>query len=98
MPKQNRVQKRGEGLIYRKACTPRAASCRAARDDAVLAVQLPRGDPILPRQPPTRSSSIFARVPFFDLIFEGSFGGLLVFKIGHAAYRQKSLDVFFPTV
>jgi hypothetical protein len=54
----------GEGLIYRKACTPRAASCRAARDDAARAVQLPRGDLILPRQPPSESSSVFVRVPF----------------------------------
>ena len=29
---------------------------------------------------PTESSSIFARVTFSDLIFEGSFGGLLVSK------------------
>ena len=47
---------------------------------------------------PTESSSIFARVPFSDPIFEGSFGGLLVLKMGHAAYRRKALDVYFPTV
>ena len=75
---------------------PRAASCRAARDDAARAVQLPHGNPILPRQPPSESSSVFARVPFFYQIFEGNFGGLLMFKMGYAAYRQKSYDVFFP--
>ena len=99
MPEQNRVQMRGgRGLIYREACTPRAASCRAARDDAARAVQLPRGDPILPRQHLSESSSVFARVSFFNPIFEGSFGGLLVLKMGHAAYRRKALDVYFPTV
>ena len=46
-----------------------------------------------PRQPPTKSSSIFVRVPFSDPIFEGSFGGLLVLKMGHAAYRRKALEV-----
>jgi hypothetical protein len=35
---------------------------------------------------------------FFDPIFEGSFRGLLVLKMGHVAYRRKALDVFFPTV
>uniref|UniRef100_A0A2N9IQ48 Uncharacterized protein n=1 Tax=Fagus sylvatica TaxID=28930 RepID=A0A2N9IQ48_FAGSY len=29
----------------------------------------------------------------FDPIFEGSFGGLLELKMGHAAYRRKALDV-----
>uniref|UniRef100_A0A2N9GKH0 Uncharacterized protein n=1 Tax=Fagus sylvatica TaxID=28930 RepID=A0A2N9GKH0_FAGSY len=43
--------------------------------------------------PPPESSSIFVRVPFFDPIFEGSFGGLPVFKMGHAAYLRKALDV-----
>uniref|UniRef100_A0A2N9FQ75 Uncharacterized protein n=1 Tax=Fagus sylvatica TaxID=28930 RepID=A0A2N9FQ75_FAGSY len=27
-----------------------------------------------------------------------SFGGLLVLKMGHAAYRRKALDVYFPTI
>jgi hypothetical protein len=44
------------------------------------------------------TSSILVRVFFFDLIFEGSFGGLLELKIGHAAYRRKALDALFPTV
>ena len=70
----------------------------AARDDGAPRVHLPRGDLILPRQPPTKSSSIFARVPFFDPIFEGGFGGLMVLKMAHAAYRRKALNVFFPTV
>jgi hypothetical protein len=30
---------------------------------------------------------------FFDPIFEGNFGGLLVLKMGHAAYRRKAPDV-----
>uniref|UniRef100_A0A2N9GU55 Uncharacterized protein n=1 Tax=Fagus sylvatica TaxID=28930 RepID=A0A2N9GU55_FAGSY len=41
--------------------------------------------------------SISVRVPFFDPIFGGSFGGLLELKMGHAAYRRKALDVLFPT-
>ena len=77
---------------------PRAASCRAARDDAARAVQLPRGDPIIPRQHLSESSSVFVRISFFDPIFEGSFGGLPKLKMGHAAYRRKALDVLFPTV
>uniref|UniRef100_A0A2N9EG23 Aminotransferase-like plant mobile domain-containing protein n=1 Tax=Fagus sylvatica TaxID=28930 RepID=A0A2N9EG23_FAGSY len=51
-----------------------------------------------PRQPPTESFSIFVRVPFSDPIFKGSFGGLLVLKMGHAAYRRKALNVYFPTI
>ena len=99
MLEQNRVQMRGgRGLIYREACTPRAESCRAARDDAARAVQLPRGDPILPRQHLSESSSVFVRVSFFDPIFEGSFGGLLELKMGHVAYRRKALNILFPTV
>ena len=88
----------GGGLIYREVCTPRTASCRVARDDAARAVQLPRGDPILPRQHLSKSSSVFARVSFFNPIFEGSFGGLPELKMGHAAYLWKALDVLFPTV
>jgi hypothetical protein len=42
--------------------------------------------------------SILVRVFFFDPIFEGSFGGLLELKMGHAAYRRKALDVLFPKV
>ena len=80
------------------ACTPGVPSWRAARDDGAPHVHLTRGDLILPRQPPTKSSSIFARVPFFDLIFEGSFGGLMVLKMGHSSYHRKALNVFFPTV
>ena len=61
-------------------------------------VQLPRGGLIPPRQHLSESSSVFARVSFFDPIFEGRFGGLPELKMGHAAYRQKALDVLFPTV
>ena len=39
---------------------------------------------------------IRARAQFFDPIFEGNFGGLLVLKMGHAAYRRKAPDVYFP--
>ena len=77
---------------------PRAASCRAARDDAARAVQLPRGDPIIPRQHLSESSSVFVRISFFDPIFEGSFGGLPELKMGHAAYLRKALRVRFPKV
>ena len=41
---------------------------------------------------------VLVRVPFSDPIFEGSFGGLLVLKMGHAAYLRKAHDFFFPTV
>ena len=98
MPEQNRVQMRGgEGWFYREVCTPSMQSCRAARDDGVPAVQLPRGSLILHASPPPNPPR-FSCVPFSDMIFEDSFGGLLVLKMGHAAYRWKSLDVFFPTV
>ena len=92
------MQIRGEGWFYREACTRGAPSWSVARDDGAPRVHLPRGYLILPRQPPTKSSSIFVRVPFFDPIFEGSFGGLLVLKMGHTAYLRKALDVFFPMV
>ena len=39
---------------------------------------------------------IRARTQYFDPIFEGNFGGLLVLKMGHAAYRRKAPDVYFP--
>ena len=77
---------------------PRAGPSRAARYGPARVVQLPRDSLILPRQPPTESSSVFVRVPFSDPIFEGSFGGLLVLKTGHVAYLRKALDVYFPTV
>ena len=73
-------------------------SWRAARDDGVPRVRPPRGGLIHPRQQLLESSSVFARVSFFDQIFEGSFGGLPELKMGHAEYRRKSLDVLFPTV
>ena len=99
MPEQNRVQMRGgRGLIYRRACTPGAPSWRAARDDGAPRVRLPRGILIHPRQQLLESSSVSVRVSFFDPIFEGSFRGLPELKMGHAAYRRKSLDVLFPTV
>ena len=76
---------------------PGAPSCCAARDDGTRAVQLPRGSLILHASPPPNPPR-FSRVPFSDMIFEDSFGGLLVLKMGHAACRQKALDVYFPTV
>ena len=60
-------------------------------------VPLPCGDLILHAAPPT-NPPWFLRVPFSGPIFGGCFGGLLVFKMGHAAYRQKALDVYFPTL
>uniref|UniRef100_A0A2N9FC46 Uncharacterized protein n=1 Tax=Fagus sylvatica TaxID=28930 RepID=A0A2N9FC46_FAGSY len=56
---------------------PRAASYRAARDDAAPAVQLAMWRSYPPRSPSTKSSSVFVRVHFSDPIFEGTFGGLL---------------------
>ena len=77
---------------------PRAGPSRATRYGPARVVQLPRGSLILPRQPPTESSSVFVRVPFSGPIFEGSFGGLLVLKMSHGAYRRKALDVYFPMI
>ena len=99
MPEQNRVQMRGgRGLIYRRACTPGAPSWLAARDDGAPRVRPPRGILIHPRQQLLESSSIFVRIPFSDPTFEGSFGGLLVLKMGYEAYRRKSLDVYFSMI
>ena len=86
------------GFFYRRSGTLRTASCHASRDDAARAVQLPRGDLILPRQHISEFSSVLVRVSFFDPIFEGRFGGLLELKMGHAAYLRKALNVLFPTV
>ena len=58
--------KGGCGWFYRGAGTPRAASCRAARDDAARGVCLPHGDLIPPRQHLSESSLVFVRVSFFD--------------------------------
>ena len=77
---------------------PRAGPSRTARYGPAQVVQLPRGSLILPRQPPTESSSVFVHISFSDPIFEGSFGGLSELKMGHASYRRKALDVLFPTV
>uniref|UniRef100_A0A2N9IMC4 Aminotransferase-like plant mobile domain-containing protein n=1 Tax=Fagus sylvatica TaxID=28930 RepID=A0A2N9IMC4_FAGSY len=88
----------GCGLIYRRACTRGAPSWRAVRDDGVPRVRLPRGILIHPRQQLLESSSVSVCVSFFDPIFEGSFGGLPELKMGHASYRRKDLDVFFPTI
>ena len=77
---------------------PHVASYRAARDDAARVVQLATWHSYPPRNPSTESSSVFVRAPFSDPIFEGNFEGLSVLKMGHAVYRRKSLDVYFPTV
>ena len=99
MPEQNRVQMRGgRGLIYRRACTPGAPSLRAVRDDGAPRVRPPGGILIHPRQQLLESSSVSVCISFFDPIFEGSFGGLLELKMGHAAYLRKALDVLFRTI
>uniref|UniRef100_A0A2N9EK59 Uncharacterized protein n=1 Tax=Fagus sylvatica TaxID=28930 RepID=A0A2N9EK59_FAGSY len=62
---------------------------RGARHDCARSVMVAR----LACTPPKTvvcTSSILARVSFFDPIFEGSFGGLLELKMGHAAYRPES--------
>ena len=51
-----------------------------------------------PRGPSSESSSSFVCIQFSDLIFGEAFGGLLVVKMGHAAYRWKSREVYFPTI
>uniref|UniRef100_A0A2N9EIV6 Uncharacterized protein n=1 Tax=Fagus sylvatica TaxID=28930 RepID=A0A2N9EIV6_FAGSY len=75
---------------------PRVGPSRATRYGPARAIVHATWRSYPPRQPPTESS-VFARVPFFDPIFDGIFGGLLVLKMGHAAYRRKALDVYFPT-
>ena len=70
----------------------------AARDDAVRFVQPAMWHSYPPRSPSTESSSVFACIPFSDLIFKGSFGGLSVLKMGHASYRRKALDVYFLVI
>ena len=77
---------------------PGAPSWHAARDDGAPRVRPPRGILIHPRQQLLESSSVSVRVSFFDLIFEGSFGGLPELKMGHTAYLRKALDVLLPTV
>uniref|UniRef100_A0A2N9FCQ9 Uncharacterized protein n=1 Tax=Fagus sylvatica TaxID=28930 RepID=A0A2N9FCQ9_FAGSY len=67
----------------------RAASCHAARGEAMRGVLPATWRSSLPCSPSIKSSSILARVPFFDLIFGEAFGGLLVVKMGHAAYLWK---------
>uniref|UniRef100_A0A2N9FX55 Uncharacterized protein n=1 Tax=Fagus sylvatica TaxID=28930 RepID=A0A2N9FX55_FAGSY len=70
---------------------------RGARHDCARRVMVAR----LACTPPKTAvctSSILARVSFFDPIFEGSFGGLPELKMGHAAYFRKALDVLFPTI
>jgi hypothetical protein len=59
------VQMRGGGgLIYRGACTRGAPSLRAARDEGVPRVLLPRGVLIHPRQQLLESSSVSVHVSF----------------------------------
>ena len=89
---------RGEGLLYRRGCTPRVGPWRVAHDHGARVVQLATWQSYPPRGPSTKSSSVFAGVPFSDPIFGGDFGGLPVLKMGHAAYRWKALDVYFPMI
>jgi hypothetical protein len=77
---------------------PRAPPCRAARGEATPSMLPATWRSYPPRGPSTESSSIFARVLFFDLIFRATFGGLLVLKMGHAAYRRKAHDIYFSTI
>ena len=69
-----------------------------ARDDGAPRVRPPRGILIHPRQQLLESYSVSVRVSFFDPIFEGRFGGLPELKMGHAAYRRKAPDVYFPMI
>uniref|UniRef100_A0A2N9FXR8 Reverse transcriptase Ty1/copia-type domain-containing protein n=1 Tax=Fagus sylvatica TaxID=28930 RepID=A0A2N9FXR8_FAGSY len=48
--------------------------------------------------PPSNPPQFSHAYPFLTRFLRSSFGGLLVLKICHAAYRRKSLDVYFPTV
>uniref|UniRef100_A0A2N9H8N2 Uncharacterized protein n=1 Tax=Fagus sylvatica TaxID=28930 RepID=A0A2N9H8N2_FAGSY len=75
-----------------------ARAARLARDDHARVVQLPRGNLILHASPPPNPPRFSCAYPFLTQLFEGSFGGLLELKMGHAAYRRKALDVYFPTI
>ena len=77
---------------------PCASPWRTAHDGGALGVLSAMWRSYPPRGPSTESSSVFARVLFSDPIFEGNFGGLLVLKMGHVAYRRKAHDVYFPTI
>ena len=89
-PSKNCAEVRGGRLVLQKGVHASRGSitCRAVWSHASATWR-----PYPPRQPPTESSSIFVHVPFSDPIFEGNFGGLLVLKMGHAAYRRKAHDV-----
>jgi hypothetical protein len=77
---------------------PRASPWREAHDGGALGLLSATWRSYPPRGPSTESSSIFVRVLFSDLIFEGNFRGLLVLKMGHVTYRRKDRDVYFPTI
>uniref|UniRef100_A0A2N9HZ94 Zinc knuckle CX2CX4HX4C domain-containing protein n=1 Tax=Fagus sylvatica TaxID=28930 RepID=A0A2N9HZ94_FAGSY len=76
----------------RGSITHRAVWSHASCSDCHVAIL--SSTPAPPPNPPRFSCAY----PFSDPIFEGSFGGLLVLKMGHAAYRRKALDVYFPTI
>ena len=84
------------GLVWRR--TRGVVSCRAVHGEAALRVLPATWRSYPPRGPPGESSSIFAPIQFFDLIFEAAFGELMMLKMGHAAYRWKAREVYFPTI
>uniref|UniRef100_A0A2N9GCK0 Uncharacterized protein n=1 Tax=Fagus sylvatica TaxID=28930 RepID=A0A2N9GCK0_FAGSY len=88
----------GRGLIYRRACTPRARHHGARRVwwRASRAPATWHSYPSTPAAP--RIFLGFRAHILFDPIFEGNFGGLSELKMGHAAYLRKALDVLFPTI
>ena len=93
MPEQNRVQMRG-GVVLFIGGRARLARHHAARHVMMPRefVQPPRGDLILHASPPPNLPRFSCEYPFLT-DFEGCFGGLPELKMGHAAYRRKSLDV-----
>jgi hypothetical protein len=87
---------RGSAFIA-KIGTLGAALCCAVCGEAAPCVLPATWRSYLPRGP-SSESSIFAPVQFFYLIFGAAFGGFLMLKMGHAAYRWKAHEVYFPTI
>ena len=77
---------------------PGTSLWRTARDGGVPSMLYTTWNSYPPRGPSTKSSSVFVCILFSDPIFEGNFRGLLMLKMGHAAYRRKVRDVYFPTI
>uniref|UniRef100_A0A2N9GQW0 Uncharacterized protein n=1 Tax=Fagus sylvatica TaxID=28930 RepID=A0A2N9GQW0_FAGSY len=75
-----------------------ARAARLARDDHARVVQLPRGNLILHASPPPNPPRFSCAYPFLTRFSRAVLEVFLELKMGHAAYRRKALDVYFPTI